>query len=188
MQDRQQQFKDRLSKKLSLNHKAKKGSSNDKSLSNAHTVFKDFDTGGINRLPKFKVSTKDSDVSFKNTKTVLIAEDEPVNYLYLEAALFSFQNELKTKFYILHAENGEDAIEIAKSSKILDLILMDIRMPKINGNDAANIIKKYNDKVPIIAQTAFRDEIFNEELFVQTLRKPIDLNELRSIVKQFLSN
>ena len=150
--------------------------------------FNDWDTDGINRLPKFKVSTKAGNVSYENTKTVLIAEDEPVNYLYLEAALLSFQNELKTKFYILHAENGEDAIEIAKNSKALDLILMDIRMPKMNGNDSAEIIKKYNSKTPIIAQTAFKNEIFNEELFIRTLRKPIDLNELRTIVKQFLGH
>jgi CheY-like chemotaxis protein len=190
MPNRQKKIKEHLSKKLNINHRAKKSSSSGRNKTSAEPEkdFNDLDTDGINRLPKFKVSTKAGNVSYENTKTILIAEDEPVNYLYLEAALFSFQNELKTKFYILHAEDGEDAVEIAKNSKAIDLILMDIRMPKMNGNDSAEIIKKYNSKTPIIAQTAFKDEIFNEELFIRTLRKPIDLNDLRSIVKQFLGH
>ena len=82
-------------------------------------------------------------------KIILIAEDEASNYellmLYLENL------EVKT----LWAKNGEEAISLCKSNRNIDLVLMDIKMPKMNGLEATSIIRKTNPDLPIIAQTAF---------------------------------
>ncbi|MCD6111681.1 MAG: response regulator [Bacteroidales bacterium] len=93
-------------------------------------------------------------------KTILIAEDVESNYLLLEVLL------RKTKAKIIRAEDGEEVVDIFKASieksdnkKPFDLILMDIKMPKMNGYIATriikNICKEKNMDIPIIAQTAF---------------------------------
>lgn len=87
-----------------------------------------------------------------SNKTILIAEDEDVNFIYLETAL------AKSKVNVLRAHNGEEAIEIAKVNPNIDLILMDIKMPKMNGIEATRIIKSFRSDVIIVAQTAFAME------------------------------
>jgi len=82
-------------------------------------------------------------------KTILIVEDETTNYLILETFL------KKHKPEILWAKNGESAIDIARNRTDLDMILMDIRLPGINGMQATQAIRQFNSTIPIIAQTAF---------------------------------
>ena len=82
-------------------------------------------------------------------KTILIVEDLDYNYELIVAAL------KKTKVKLLRANDGHEAIEIYKKNKDVDLILMDIRLPVMNGYEATREIKKINDTVPIIAQTAY---------------------------------
>jgi len=62
------------------------------------------------------------------------------------------QDKCKT---ILFAKNGKEAVEISKNNKDIDLILMDIRMPEINGYEASEKIREFNKEVIIIAQTAY---------------------------------
>ena len=85
----------------------------------------------------------------KREFTVLIAEDEATNYLYLEA-LFSNSNST-----LLHAWNGQEAVDLFKNNQNVDLILIDLKMPKKTGLEATKEIRKLNKKVPIIAQTAY---------------------------------
>jgi PAS domain S-box-containing protein len=87
----------------------------------------------------------------KELYTVLIVEDEEVNYLYLEA-LFD-RAELDTK--LIHAKNGKEAVDICKKGETINLILMDIKMPVMNGFEATKQIKEFRPDVPIIAQTAY---------------------------------
>jgi two-component system, cell cycle response regulator DivK len=82
-------------------------------------------------------------------KTILIAEDEDVNYIYLKTALS------KTNATIIRANNGEEAVEMTKINPAINLILMDIKMPKMNGIEATKAIKSFRSEVIIIAQTAF---------------------------------
>lgn len=87
-----------------------------------------------------------------SNKTILIAEDEEVNFIYLKTALAI------TNVNVLRAHNGEEAVEMAKINANVDLILMDIKMPKMNGIEATRAIKSFRSDVTIVAQTAFAME------------------------------
>ena len=82
-------------------------------------------------------------------KTILVAEDEESNFDILEFLL------KKTKAKVIRAENGKEAIDIFNKNKKIDLILMDIKMPKMDGLEATKHIRKNDSLVPIIAQTAY---------------------------------
>jgi len=80
---------------------------------------------------------------------ILIAEDDYVSYLYISTVLKAVAKE------ILHAKTGAEAIELCKQHPDIDIILMDIKMPGVNGYEATTEIRAFNKDVKIIAQTAF---------------------------------
>lgn len=82
-------------------------------------------------------------------KTVLIAEDEYYNFQYLAEILSEYN------LTILHAEDGQQAVDMVNDNSNIDLILMDIKMPVMDGVTAAGIIKRKNENIPILAQTAY---------------------------------
>ena len=82
-------------------------------------------------------------------KTILIAEDERTNYLFLEALL------KRTNATLIWADTGKTALEAVQKNSNIDVILMDIKMPEMNGYEATHEIKKINPEIPIIAQTAY---------------------------------
>jgi CheY-like chemotaxis protein len=82
-------------------------------------------------------------------KTILITEDERTNYLFLEALL------KRTGAQLIWAETGKSAIEAIANSPEIDIVLMDIKMPEMNGYEATREIKKVRPELPIIAQTAY---------------------------------
>ncbi len=83
-----------------------------------------------------------------NNKTILVAEDEDMNFLLIKEIF------RKYKVNLLRAETGIEALEIFKQNSDIDLVLMDIKMPEMNGYDATRAIKKIRN-VPVIAQTAY---------------------------------
>lgn len=83
-----------------------------------------------------------------SSKTILVAEDVESNFLFLEEVI------RKTGAEVLWAKNGQEAVSMF-SNNTIDLILMDIQMPIMNGFDATKIIKKENPNIPIISQTAY---------------------------------
>lgn len=117
-------------------------------------------------------------------KTILIAEDEDSNYLYLEAVL------QKTGAKLIWARNGEEAIDACKSGDKIDLVLMDLQMPNINGYQAREEIKKIFPETPQIAQTAFAmaddEKRAMDAGFDAYISKPIRKNNLLAIVSRFL--
>jgi CheY-like chemotaxis protein len=83
-------------------------------------------------------------------KKILVAEDEESNFRFLNELLEN------SGAIVMRAENGLQAVEICKGTDDFDLILMDIKMPEMNGLEAARIIKQETgNKIPIIVQTAY---------------------------------
>lgn len=116
-------------------------------------------------------------------KVILVAEDEESNFAFLEHVL------KRTGVKLLWAKNGQEAVNLAKTEKI-DLILMDIRMPGMDGYEATEIIKKENRSIPIIAQTAYALK-GEKELSINAgcddyIPKPIDITELLTIVTKYM--
>ncbi|OFX87401.1 MAG: hypothetical protein A2W99_07105 [Bacteroidetes bacterium GWF2_33_16] len=117
-------------------------------------------------------------------KTILIAEDEDSNYRFLEMLLS------KTEARVLHAENGKQAIELYQKNEV-DLILMDIKMPEMDGLDATRAIKRFDKEIPIIAQTAFameNDEKMSRDAGCDAyISKPIRKQKLFELLNEYLS-
>ena len=86
----------------------------------------------------------------KNMKTILVAEDEESNYELVRIVL-------QKRYRLLRAHNGIEAVTINEDEHP-DLILMDIRMPDMNGLDATRIIKEVNHSTPVIALSAYAFE------------------------------
>ena len=80
---------------------------------------------------------------------ILIAEDDESSFLYLKT-LFS-----KMGYSVLRASNGQECVDIVANDNTIDLLLMDIRMPIIDGLSATKKIREINSKIIIIAQTSF---------------------------------
>ncbi len=117
-------------------------------------------------------------------KTILIAEDEESNYLYLDAVL------KRTGAKLIWARDGEEAINACKNCKSIDLVLMDLQMPKINGYQALEAIKKISPDIPHIAQTAFAmaddEKSAMDAGFDAYISKPIRKNMLLETIARFL--
>ena len=85
-----------------------------------------------------------------NNRVVLITEDEEVNFYYLKTLL------QRADAKVLRARNGKEAVDIiAEYQGGVDLILMDLNMPVMDGYEAMRIIKSRHPSIPIIAQTAY---------------------------------
>jgi signal transduction histidine kinase len=117
-------------------------------------------------------------------KVILIVEDDIVNFRFLEALLQD------KAVQILHASNGLQAVELLRSISKIDLVLMDLKMPEMDGIEATRQIRSFNRKVPIIAQTAFAMENeltqCHEAGCDDHITKPIDIKEFLEKVDKFL--
>lgn len=118
-------------------------------------------------------------------KKIIIAEDDHANYKYLELLFAS------TGLKIIHAPDGRSAIDFFQSEPDIDLILMDIRMPGIDGYEATEKIKSMKSDVPIIAVTAFAMSGEKQEImsypFDDYVSKPVNSEELIQKMNRFLS-
>lgn len=140
-----------------------------------------------------EISSEECSVSQKNkadlTETIhiLIAEDEEVNYLHLEATLYRVPN---ATFQFYHAINGEEAVEMCLKNNEIDIVLMDIKMPVMNGYLATKKIKAHKPEMPIIAQTAYSTSS-EKELALQHgcddfISKPINKEMLLQLINKNL--
>jgi signal transduction histidine kinase len=120
--------------------------------------------------------------NWKN-KRILIAEDEDSNFHYLVALL------RKTKATILRAEDGIKFLEIMDENKNIDLVLLDIKMPGINGFNAIKVVRQQNITIPVIAQTAFNQPEDKQRCLDSGcndyLSKPIDKDLLLNKIARF---
>src|SRR3989339_702904 len=116
-------------------------------------------------------------------------------FLLLTADLnFRFVKTLlkKTKAKILRAENGQEAIDICKENQSIQMVLMDMQMPVMNGFEATKIIKEIRKDLPVIAQTAYAMAEDKEKCFAagcdDYITKPITLNSLLCVSAKYLNN
>ena len=119
-----------------------------------------------------------------NKKTILIAEDNDLNYLLLESILSKFETTL------LHAWNGKEALDILTREPAVDVILMDLKMPVMDGYEAVAEIKRKFPGIPVVAQTAYTVHADLKELnkinFDGYVTKPIKISNLINVLKQVL--
>jgi PAS domain S-box-containing protein len=117
-------------------------------------------------------------------KTILIAEDEENNYMLLVKLLSS------AKIKLLHAKNGKEAVDFCESVKDIDLILMDIKMPVMDGYSATQEIRKIYPDLPVIALTAYAFEADREKAIScgcnEYLSKPVKKELLLETVYKYL--
>lgn len=132
------------------------------------------------------VSDHDKDTSLHITEdtTILIVEDENSSYqllkIWLEKAGY------KTEW----AANGSAAISMCSENKNIDLVLMDLNLPEVNGYDATREIKKLRPQLPVIAHTAYaiadNRQMALEAGCADVLIKPLERHELMKIVELYL--
>lgn len=117
-------------------------------------------------------------------KTILIAEDIDANFDYLKIALF------RTHATVFRAVSGVEAIRMCRENPSVDLVMMDIQMPEMNGYDATRGIKAFRPDLPVVAQTAYSIDFNQEDAFAAGcdayLTKPIGLQELFQTLERFL--
>lgn len=119
----------------------------------------------------------------KERPTVLIVEDEYSSFRYLQELL----REEAVK--IMHAVNGREAVEMCRTFNDISLILMDIKMPVLDGKSSAKMIKEFRPDIPIIAQTAYALESEREyytKFFDDLVAKPINRKEFRQLIKKYI--
>jgi PAS domain S-box-containing protein len=117
--------------------------------------------------------------------TILIVEDDEKSSQFL-AEVFS-----KDPVHTLFAANGNEAVEIVKNHHV-DIILMDLKMPELDGFEATRIIRQIYPQTPIIAQTAYS---FSDERMraLQAgcndyISKPIVINKLYELINKYIRN
>lgn len=118
------------------------------------------------------------------TSLILIAEDEISNYLY-------FNEILKKKgFKTLHAFNGEEAVSMCRQFPEITLIIMDIKMPVMNGLDATRLIREFRTNIPIVAVTAFAQSNDRYQAILagcnDYITKPVKPGEFLLMIKRYL--
>jgi CheY-like chemotaxis protein len=117
-------------------------------------------------------------------KTILIVEDVSHNYKFL------FHAVKPTKAQVLWAKNGKEAYEACKTDTKIDIILMDINMPIMNGYKAIRLIKNLKKNIPIITQTAYAFAGEREKSFAagsdDYILKPIRTNELLATMAKYI--
>jgi two-component system, cell cycle response regulator DivK len=117
-------------------------------------------------------------------KTILVADDIHTNFLLFEAIM------KRTNVRLIWARNGREAVEMCLDHEFIDLVLMDIEMPEMNGIEAAREIKKNRKSIPIIAQTAFADFYSNNEIMQagcsQIINKPLMSENIIATISRYI--
>jgi len=122
----------------------------------------------------------------KSKLKILIAEDDKASALLLTTIVE------KIGEIVISAKNGAEAVEACLDNPDLDLVLMDLQMPEMDGIEATRQIRLFNSNLVIIAQTAYA-VTKNREMAMKAgctdyLLKPINKNELLVIIQKYFSN
>jgi CheY-like chemotaxis protein/nitrogen-specific signal transduction histidine kinase len=143
-------------------------------------------------IPAIKTNQNSSEKKPINTQKpekhiILIAEDGDVNFMFLKTILTKMSG---FNFVIHRAENGKKAVEICKKNSQIELVLMDIKMPIMDGYEATKKIKKLRPQLPIIAQTAYSTEEDIQKAIAagcdDFISKPIDRSLLIPMIVHYI--
>ncbi len=117
-------------------------------------------------------------------KTILIAEDEQSNFDFLKI-LFNRMN-----IRVLWARDGNEAVSLCENDPTINLVLMDIKMPFLNGFEATKLIKIKRPDLPIIAQTAYAMSTDKVEATNAGcdgyMAKPLKINQITEVLEKYL--
>lgn len=117
-------------------------------------------------------------------KTILIAEDEAVSRFLFEKAL------KKTKANLFFVKNGVEAVEMIRENTEIDAVIMDIRLPLMDGLEATVKIKELIPEMPVIIQSAYAMQSTREEAIESGcddfITKPIKVETLLAILHRHL--
>jgi len=131
-------------------------------------------------------SSPEKDLTNLKNLRVLVAEDDEVSQYHLEILL----EDKVAKIYF--AKTGREAIETYQKNPDINLILMDIKMPEMDGHEATRKIRSFDKKVPVIAQTAYALQGDQEKALDagcnDYITKPVDSDELFAKIANFLHN
>ncbi len=134
---------------------------------------------------RFDLKSKKLTPDWKN-KSILVVEDEDYNFLFIEKLLNP------TSVEIFRARTGVEAIDQVKAQSQIHLILMDIKLPIMDGITATKEIKRIKPEIPIIAQTAFAmkgdDEDFMSAGCDDYIAKPINADLLFKKISSYISD
>ncbi len=115
-----------------------------------------------------------------NKLKILVAEDDEISESLISIVVRKISRET------LIARNGIEAVEICRNNPDIDLVLMDVKMPKMSGIEATKLIREFNTKIIIIAQTAYA---FNSEREMimsagcnEYISKPIEISKLSRLI------
>lgn len=119
--------------------------------------------------------------------TILIVEDDEISFLYLETLI---GEQLLSGVTILHAKDGLQAIEICRANDDIDLVLMDLKMPNMNGFEAATQIRRLRPDLPTIAETGFSMNSDIENALQagcnEVVIKPISMASMICVLSKYL--
>ena len=117
-------------------------------------------------------------------KTILIAEDDALSRYFFEKAL------KKTRANLFFVSDGMEALRMIEDNAEIDLVIMDIRLPKMDGIEATTRIKALNPELPVVIQTAYALESVRDEALKsgcdEFITKPIKIETLLTILKKHL--
>jgi len=114
---------------------------------------------------------------------ILVAEDDETSRIYLKRILQDFSSD------IIYAKTGIEAVELCRSHPDIDLVLMDIKMPKLDGYEASRKIREFNKEIVILAQTAFA-MAGDKEKSIEAgcddyIAKPVQKDDLIEMISKF---
>lgn len=119
----------------------------------------------------------------KKELNIVIAEDDNISFLFINQILN------RPEIKVMRTKTGKECVDLLKANPNVDLILMDIKMPEMNGIEATKVIREFNKTVPIIVQTAYtssRDkELAMEAGCNDFITKPIDKNRLLKLIRKY---
>ena len=135
------------------------------------------------KLPETAISGNKLQPKINQKLKILIAEDDQTSLSYLKEALSEYN------ISIIAVRNGEEAVNAVRENPDISLILMDIKMPVLDGLTATRMIRKINRNVPVIAQTAHALADDARKAIAagcnDYISKPIELSKLTEIISKY---